>query len=107
MLDQDTNETLDSVWISADSLVGKPFTLYLGTTELSSALTADGGWYKLTLAQAANIFVQGAANSDADGSFAVRYTVTDPSDDGTLAAVEAAMPGVLRRVRELQGDAPV
>ena len=83
----DTNETLDSVWISADSLVGKPFTLYLGTTELSSALTADGGWYKLTLAQAANIFVQGAANSDADGSFAVRYTVTDPSDDGTLAAV--------------------
>lgn len=27
--------------------------------------------------------------------------------DGTLAAVEAAMPGVLRRVRELQGDAPV
>ena len=27
--------------------------------------------------------------------------------EGTLAAVEAAMPGVLRRVRELQGDAPV
>ena len=37
--------------------------------------------------QAANVFVKGTANSDADGTFGVRYAITDPSNDGTLPAV--------------------
>ena len=85
----DSNETLSSVWIKAAELVGKPFTLYLdsaGATPLTS-LAVDDGWYKLTALQAANVFVKGTANSDADGTFGVRYGITDPSNDGTLAAV--------------------
>jgi VCBS repeat-containing protein len=84
----DANETLSALWIKADSLAGQPFTLYLGTTPLSAALTANaGGWYELTAAQAADVYVQGDANSNAGGSITVRYAVTDPSNDGTLAAV--------------------
>ena len=82
----DSNETLSSVWINAADLAGKPFTLYLGATPLTS-LVADGGWYKLTALQAANVFVKGTANSDADDTFGVRYGITDPSNDGTLVAV--------------------
>ena len=81
----DGNETLHSVWISEADLAGKPFALFLGATPLASAVVADGGWYKLTAAQAANVFVQGAANSDADGSFAIKYEVRDPSNDGSLS----------------------
>ena len=40
-------------------------------------------------AQAANVFIQGAANSDADGSFAIKYEVRDPSSDGSLPATIA------------------
>ena len=85
----DSNETLSSVWIKAADLVGKPFTLYLdaaGATPLTS-LAVDDGWYKLTALQAANVFVKGTANSDADGAFGVRYAITDPSNDGSLPAV--------------------
>ena len=82
----DSNETLSSVWINAADLAGKPFTLYLGATPLTS-LVADGGWYKLSGAEIGNVFVKGSANSDADGSFGVRYAITDPSNDGTLPAV--------------------
>ena len=72
-----------SVWISEADLAGKPFSLFLGATPLASAVVADGGWYKLSAAQAANVFIQGAANSDADGSFAIKYEVRDPSSDGS------------------------
>lgn len=82
----DGNETLQSVWINAADLAGKPFALYLGSTLLGSALAVDAGWYKLTAAQAANVFVKGTANSDADGSFAIKYEISDPSNDGTLPA---------------------
>ncbi len=82
----DTNETLTSVWINAADLAGKPFTLYLGATPLTS-LVADGGWYKLLGADIGNVFVKGAANSDADGAFGIRYAITDASNDGTLPAV--------------------
>ena len=85
----DGNETLHSVWISETALVGKPFSLFLGATPLALAVVADGGWYKLTAAQAGNVFVQGAANSDADGSFAIKYEVRDPSNDGSLSATIA------------------
>ena len=85
----DGNETLHSVWISEADLAGKPFSLFLGATPLASAVVADGGWYKLTAAQAANVFIQGAANSDADGSFAIKYEVRDPSSDGSLPATIA------------------
>ncbi len=82
----DSNETLSSVWINAADLADKPFTLYLGAMPLTS-LVADGGWYKLTESDIGNVFVKGAANSDADGTFGVRYAITDPSNDGTLPAV--------------------
>ena len=85
----DSNESLSSVWVNAADLAGKPFSLYLdaaGTTLLTS-LTNDGGWYKLTTAQAASVFVKGAANSDADGTFGIRYAIADPSNDGSLATV--------------------
>jgi VCBS repeat-containing protein len=85
----DGNETLHSVWINQADLVGKPFSLFLGATPLAAAITPDGGWYKLTAAQAANVFIQGAANNDADNSFAIRYEVRDPSNDGTLPATTA------------------
>ena len=52
-----------------------------------TSLVVDGGWYKLTALQAANVFVKGSANSDADGTFGVRYAITDPSNDGSLSAV--------------------
>jgi VCBS repeat-containing protein len=90
----DGNESLSSVWINAADLSGMPFTLYLGATLLSSALAVDGGWYKLTAAQAANVFVKSSANSDADGSFAIKYAVSDPSSDGTLAANVTQFDGV-------------
>ncbi|MCK6404731.1 MAG: retention module-containing protein [Rhodocyclaceae bacterium] len=85
----DGNETLHSVWISEADLAGKPFSLFLGATPLAAAVVADGGWYKLTAAQVANVFIQGAANSDADGSFAIKYEVRDPSSDGSLPATIA------------------
>ena len=80
----DGNETVHSVWINQADLTGKPFSLFLGTTPLASVGVLDGGWYKLTAAQAANVFIQGAANSDADSSFAIKYEVRDPSNDGSL-----------------------
>ena len=80
----DTNETLNSLWINAADLSGKPFALFLGATPLSVALAQDNGWYKLTAAQADNVFVKGAANSDADGSFAIKYEIRDPSNDGSV-----------------------
>ena len=82
----DSNETVQSVWINAADVNGQPFQLFLGTTPLASAITADAGWYKLSAAQAGNVFAQGAANSDADFSFDIRYEVRDPSSDGTLPA---------------------
>jgi hypothetical protein len=82
----DNNETLNSLWINAADLAGKPFTLFLGGTPLSAALVADGGWYKLNAAQAGNVFVKGSANSDADASFAIKYEIRDPSNDGSLPA---------------------
>ena len=85
----DGNETLHSVWISEADLAGKPFSLFLGATPLATAIVPDGGWYKLSAAQAANVFVQGAPNSDADGSFAIKYEVRDPSSDGSLPATIA------------------
>jgi hypothetical protein len=89
----DGNETLHSVWIDANSLAGKPFALYLGGTLLSAALPVSGGWYKLDAAQAANVFVQGLANSDADGSFIIKYEIRDPSTDGTLPATITQFDG--------------
>ena len=82
----DGNETLHSLWIDATNLASKPFTLYLGATPLAAALVADAGWYKLTAAQAANVFAKGSANSDADGSFAIKYEIRDTSNDGSLPA---------------------
>ena len=90
----DGNETLHSVWIDASSLTGKPFAVYLGGTLLSTALSVDGGWYKLDAAQAANVFVKGLANSDADGSFVIKYEIRDPSSDGTLPANITQFDGV-------------
>ena len=83
----DSNESLSSVWVSVASLVGKPFTLHLGSVELGTALTADGGWYKLTAAQAGELYVKGAANSDGDGDFAIKYEISDRSIDGSLSTV--------------------
>jgi hypothetical protein len=60
---------------------------------LSSALAVDAGWYKLTAVQAANVFVKGGANSDADGSFAIKYEISDPSNDGTLPATVTQFDG--------------
>ena len=82
----DSNESLSSVWINAADLAGKPFTLYLGATPITS-LVADDGWYKLSGSDIGNVFVKGAANSDADGTFGIRYAITDPSNDGTLPPV--------------------
>ena len=78
----DTDETLLSVWIDAADLASKPFTLYLGNVPLTTALTADGGWYKLSATDAANVYVQGAANGDTDAGFAVRYAISDPGRNG-------------------------
>ncbi len=82
----DGNETLSSVWISVADLAGKPFALFIGNTPISTALVADGGWYKLSAADAANVFVKGSANNDADASFAIKYEIRDPSNDGSLPA---------------------
>lgn len=79
----DTDETLLSVWIDAADLASKPFTLYSRTLR-TTALTADGGWYKLSATDAANIYVQGIANGDADAGFAVRYAISDPGRNGCL-----------------------
>ncbi|MEI7429506.1 MAG: VCBS domain-containing protein, partial [Betaproteobacteria bacterium] len=89
----DVNETLVSVWINVADLTGKPFSLYLGNTLLSSAKPPDSGWYKLTPLEAANVFVKGAGNSDADGTFAIKYEIRDPSSDGTLPATTAQFDG--------------
>lgn len=95
----DGNETLHSLWIDATNLASKPFTLYLGATPLAAALVADAGWYKLTAAQAANVFAKGSANSDADGSFAIKYEIRDTSNDGSPCRQRSA--SLMLRIRSL------
>jgi VCBS repeat-containing protein len=80
----DGNETLHSVWIKAADVDGQPFALFIGSTPLATAVTASDGWYKLSAAQASNVFVQGAKNSDADFSLTIKYEIRDPSSDGSL-----------------------
>jgi len=89
----DGNETLQSVWISKADVDGKPFALFLGATPLASAGVLDGSWYKLSAVQAANVFIQGAANSDADASFAIKYGIRDPSNDGSLPDTNTQFDG--------------
>ncbi|MDD2653025.1 MAG: VCBS domain-containing protein, partial [Sulfurimonas sp.] len=90
----DTNETLTEVYILKSSLDGQEFTLYYGTdkTSLSDAadagdITDDGTYYVLSGSAIDNIYAQNAADKDTDGSFTVKYTISDPSNDGTIAPV--------------------
>ncbi|NLI09123.1 MAG: tandem-95 repeat protein, partial [Thermotogaceae bacterium] len=93
----DTDEFISSVWLWANHVEGQEFTLYLGNsteTTLASASETPGsgvvleeGWYKLTGAAIDSVYAKGAPNKHGTYSFDVKYGVTDPSSDGTLASV--------------------
>ena len=90
----DSNESLNSVWIKASDVDGQPFALFIGSTALTTAVTADAGWYKLDATQASNVFLQSGQNSDADFNLTVKYEIRDPSNDGSLAATVTQFDGV-------------
>ncbi|MDY0284023.1 MAG: hypothetical protein RBQ82_05880 [Synergistaceae bacterium] len=98
---EDTDETLTSVWIKQSDVEGKDFNLYFGNstaTTLSAAVGSpgvelDGGYYKLTGTAINNIYAKGDANRHGEYSFNTKYEVTDPSSDSTLASVTSQTDG--------------
>ena len=110
----DTNETLTEVYILKSSLEGKDFTLYYGSdkTSLGDAATAgyitdDGTYYVLTGPAINNIYAQNAADKDTDGSFTVKYTISDPSNDGTITAVETTSGDTTYNINTLAVTDPI
>ncbi|WP_372966246.1 hypothetical protein, partial [Marinobacter sp.] len=89
----ETGETITAVWISKDDLdsaTGYTLTYGASGSELDgteSGVTLEDGWYKLDSTAMDNIYLKGDDNWHGDGSFTVRYEVTDPGDDATVAAV--------------------
>jgi T1SS-143 domain-containing protein len=88
----ETGETITEVWIKASDLSGQKFTLTYGENgsalaDGQSGVSLEGGWYKLNSTAMDNIYLKGDDNWHGDGSFTVRYEVTDPGDDATVAAV--------------------
>jgi len=93
----DTDEFISSVWIKAEDVEEQDYTLYLGnSTEttlasasetLGSGVVLEEGWYKVTGEAIDDIYAKGAPNKHGTYSFDVKYGVTDPSSDGTLALV--------------------
>ena len=96
-VNNDNDESLSAILIDAaqvDAATG--YTLYLGnstTTTLADAVATDpnvtlvGGWYRLEGAAISNVYAQGTDNRHGSFNFNVQYEITDPSQDGTLAAV--------------------
>ncbi|PMR80430.1 hypothetical protein C1H70_08195, partial [Halomonas urumqiensis] len=91
----DTDETLDTVWISPPSLAdGDEFTLFFGSdgaTTLAEAaadagngdVTLVGDQYQLTNGAWENIYAKGSANFSGNaGQLEVGYTVTDTPNAG-------------------------
>ena len=110
----DTNETLTKVYILKSSLEGKDFTLYYGSdkTSLGDAatdgyITDDGTYYVLTGSAINNIYAQNAADKDTDGSFTVKYTISDPSNDGTITAVETTSGDTTYNINTLAVTDPI
>ena len=92
----DSNETLNSVWIKASDVDGQSFALFIGSTSLATAVTVNDGWYKLSAAQASNVFVQGAKNGNIGFDLNLKYEIRDPSSDGSLPATVTQFDAVHR-----------
>ena len=93
----ETDETLSSVWISQEDVeTADGYTLYFGngaSTTLQDAagsepnVILEDGYYKLTGDAINNIYVQGDPDENGSYELDVKYEITDPSSDGTLASV--------------------
>ena len=103
----DTDETLGQIYIPADYATGADFVLYLGGVPLGSAGVGpttvsgvtglpNGDYYVIPAAQVGDLGAKGGANLDGGlGALNFFYEVTDPSSDGTLAAVTEIRGGTL------------
>lgn len=79
----DTDEVINYVWLDAAQVNAAGVILSAGGVPL----VAQDGWYKIDAGQLNDVYAKGGPNFSGTVNFDIRYEVTDPSADGTLASV--------------------
>ena len=113
----DTDEQLDAVWLDAADVDGATdfqLTYGAGGVDLAQAvddgmpgITLEDGWYKLSGTALESIFAQGRENWSGSVDVGVRYLVTDPAADSTVADTQSATDDTYRITINPITDQPV